>query len=280
MIQLAIVGAMGRTGSRVLHLALSNDLFHVVAAITSSVDGQLGQVVRLGSKQVTVTDRLNERCDVLIDFSAPAGTLIWLRECQTLGIPMVIGTTGHNGDAQAIIDEAAMHIPIVKAANFSLGVLVLTRLAAQLARELSDDFDIEIVETHHRNKVDAPSGTALAVVDEILNAMGGESECKDPKPVDSTNVNAKSTVIFGRHGQTGARPRRQIAVHAVRMGDVVGQHEIHFSGTGETFTIRHAAHSRDAFAQGALKAAAWLVGRGPGLYGMSDVFDSTDLRDD
>jgi 4-hydroxy-tetrahydrodipicolinate reductase len=128
-----------------------------------------------------------------------------------------------------------------------------------LARELGEDYDIEVAETHHRHKIDAPSGTALAIVDEILRATGRTRS---------------DHVVFGRHGETGARPRGQIGVHALRLGDTVGRHEVHFSGHGETITLGHTVHSRDTFAAGALRAAAWVIGKDPGLYSLRDTLNT------
>lgn len=258
MIRLAVAGASGRTGSRVIELACRDDRFDIAAALTGPGCPDIGSVVPVGGCDVRITDRLDAVCDVLIDFTLPAGTMAWLEVCRERCMGMVIGATGHSDEQLATIREAAKQIPIVRASNFSVGIQALMGLVGKLAVELGDAYDVEIVETHHRNKIDAPSGTALSLADEIAGATG----------------RTRDDVVFGRQGKTGKRPVRQIGVHAVRMGDVVGEHEIHFSGPGETITLRHRAHSRDAFASGALRAACWLYGKPPGLYTPADFAGS------
>ena len=159
---------------------------------------------------------------------------------------------------------------IVKAANFSIGMQALLNVVGRVAVELGEEYDVEIVETHHRHKIDAPSGTALTIVAEIQKALNPSRERERADPVASPLVGGAG-LVFGRQGTVGERPKGQIGVHAVRMGDIVGQHEIHFSGPGETITIRHTAQSRETFAAGALRAAAWVIGKPPGLYSMRDV---------
>lgn len=242
MIRLVVAGALGRMGRTVIGCAERDPRFQVVARIDQG------------------GDRTIPACDVLVDFTNAPGTMEWLDVCTSRRTPLVIGATGHSEAQLARIAEAGRTIPIVKAANFSVGVNVLLALVAKVAAELGPDYDIEIVETHHRNKVDAPSGTALAISDALKPAQSRDHE---------------GAVIFGRRGAAGVRPRGQIAIHAVRMGDIVGEHEVHFSGPGETVTIRHRAHSRETFAVGALRASAWIVGRDPGLYGMGDVLRAT-----
>ena len=256
MIELAIAGASGRMGRCALELASRDERFVITAALTDVGCPACGSSIRLGDQELTIADRLGTSCDVLVDFTVPSGTMVWLDVCKRLDVPMVIGATGHNDDQLARIRDAARLIPIVKAANFSLGIQVITDVAARLARDLGQDYDVEVVEAHHRHKIDAPSGTALAIVDEILRATGrtlGEH------------------VVFGRQGKTGERPKGQIGVHAMRLGETISRHEVHLSGQGETITIQHTIQSRDAFAAGALRAAAWVVGHGPGPYSMRDV---------
>lgn len=259
--RLAIAGALGRTGRRVLELAAGDERFQIVAAITSSTSADGGSNVRAGGKDIRIVDRLDGECDVLVDFSTPAGTQHWLHVCRDRGIAMVIGTTGHDETGRGRIQSAAGRIPIVFAANFSVGIEVLRRAVGDVLRRLGPGFDIEIVETHHRMKVDAPSGTALLLAGEIERArrsMAGE-------PV---------TFVHGREGPVGPRKIGEVGVHAVRMGEIVGQHEVYFSGSGETILLKHTAHSRDTFAAGALRAAAWVVAKRPGLYSLGDVLTS------
>lgn len=247
---------MGRTGRRVVELAVRDSRFVVTAALTAADRPHGGSTLEFDGVRIPVTTEWQHPCDVLVDFSVPEGTAAWLATCLDRGIPMVTGVTGHSADQLLAIESASRVIPIVKASNFSIGVNVLLDLVGRLAKELGDGFDTEIIETHHRQKVDAPSGTALALLDEILRATGRTRE-KD--------------AVFGRHGHTGERPPGQVGVHAVRTGEVIGNHEILFSGPGETLTLTHSAHSRDTFAGGALRAAAWVFGKAPGLYAMRDV---------
>ncbi len=256
MMKLAVAGAVGRTGRRVVELAVRETRFEVTAALTGEECPRRGSNLEFDGVRIPVTSEWKHPCDVLVDFSVPQGTTAWLAMCLDRGIPMVTGVTGHSADQLAAIETASGVIPIVKASNFSIGVNLLLDLVGRVAKELGDEFDAEIVETHHRHKVDAPSGTALAILDEILSATGRTRE---------------EDAVFGRHGQTVERPKRQIGVHAVRGGEIVGAHEIHFHGLGETLTLSHTAHSRDTFAAGALRAAAWVVGKSPGLYAMRDV---------
>ncbi len=260
MIQLAIAGAAGRMGSRIYALASTDPRFEVAAMLERTghpaIGEDAGERAGIGQTHLPIQDRTETEFDVLIDFSSPAGTIHWLEYCLTCRRPMVIGTTGHTPDQLAEIDSAAHAIPVLKAANMSVGVNLLFKLAGQVAAALGDEYDVEIVEAHHRFKVDAPSGTAIALRDAIIQATG-----RDPD----------ADVVYGRRGQTGQRPRRQIGIHALRLGDTVGDHEIHFAALGETITLKHSAHTRDTFAQGALRAAAWLAGKPPGRYHMHDV---------
>ncbi len=254
MIRVAIAGACGRTGRSVIEFAASDDRFEIAGALTSRGCSDAGTTIRVANQDILITDALEAECDVLIDFSIPAGTMAWLEVCREKAIAMVIGVTGHSDDQLARIHEAGELIPIVKASNFSIGIQTLLEVAGSLAKKLGDKYDAEIVEAHHRHKIDAPSGTALALADAIATATG----------------RSRNDVVFGREGRTGERPKGQIGVHAIRMGDIVGQHEVHFSGPGETITLRHAVHSRDPFAAGALRAAAWIIKKPPGLYSAHD----------
>ena len=256
MIRLAIAGATGRTGECVLRMALADDRFEVVAALGAGGCATIGTTLCVGDDEVEIAETLDVPCDVLIDFTVAAGTMAWLDVCLAKGMPLVTGVTGHDEGQLADIHAASRRIPILAASNFSIGIHAIAVTLKQLAAQLGDDYDVEIVETHHRHKVDSPSGTALHLADTIADATG----------------RTRDHVVFGRHGVVGERPHGQIGVHAVRMGELVGRHEVHLSGPGETVTIRHEAHSRDTFAAGALRAAAWLVGRPAGLYSMRDVF--------
>ena len=251
LIRLAVAGALGRMGRCVMDNAARDARFTVAAALVADTPLDTNPAIP------PLTTSLTAPCDVLIDFTNARGTLAWLPVCIERRIPMVIGATGHDELGLARIREAAMAIPIVKAANFSLGIHVVARALRDLVTRLGASFDVEIVETHHRHKVDAPSGTALMLLDEMLSATG----------------RTRDSVVFGRKGQTGARPAGQIGVHSLRMGDVVGEHEVLFSGNGETISVKHVAHSREAFATGALQAASWIMGKPPGLYGLHEVIE-------
>ena len=261
MIRLAIAGATGRTGSRVLELAGHDDQFEVVAALVAPGSLVIGGKTQCGQRNLAFCDTLKECCDVLIDFTTPAGTMSWLDVCQKQGIALVCGVTGHDDRHLSRLAEAARQIPVLHASSFSCGIEVLGRLIVQLAQELGPAYDVEIIETHHRHKVDAPSGTAMTLLARLAEATGRTMQ---------------SNAIFGRSGPTAERPTGQIGVHSVRMGDHVGTHEVHFSGLGETLTIRHVAHSRDIFAAGALRAAAWIV-RQPSvsLYTLGDMMSAS-----
>lgn len=260
MIAIAIAGAAGRMGTRIYALARDDERVDVVAALESTghpaIGDDAGERAGLGCTHLPIQDRTQTEFDVLIDFTTPAGTQHWLEFCVAARRPIVIGTTGHTDAQRAAIRDASSSIAVLHAANMSVGVNVLLRAVGQIAQALGDAYDVEITETHHRFKQDAPSGTALALLDAILAATGRDR---------------KKDVVFGREGQTGPRDRRQIGVHALRLGDTVGEHEIHFGTLGETITLKHTAHTRDTFAQGALRAAAWLADKGPGLYTMLDA---------
>lgn len=256
MIKLALLGATGKMGGQVLELLASEARFQLAAALTRYDDPRRGEKVAVGSRTLVLSDQTEAQYDVVLDVSAPLGTMLWLDRCLVTGAAMVIGATGHSAEQRAKINASAGRIPLLMAANFSLGVNVLLKLAGDAARRLGPAYDIEIVEHHHRHKVDAPSGTARAILESVRPTPGGDSG---------------DDVVYGRQGQVGPRPVGQIGVHAVRMGDVIGHHEVHFAGPGETLTLTHTAWSRDTFARGALEAAAWIQGKKPGLYSMQDV---------
>ncbi|MBK9605234.1 MAG: 4-hydroxy-tetrahydrodipicolinate reductase [Betaproteobacteria bacterium] len=194
--------------------------------------------------------------DVLIDFTRPAGTLRHLQACQNAGVAIVIGTTGFSEAEKGQIQDAGRHVPIVFAPNMSVGVNVTLRLLEIAARTLAEGYDIEILEMHHRHKIDAPSGTALRMGEVIAGALGRElADC----------------AVYSREGVTGERDPSTIGFAVLRGGDCVGEHTVVFAGTGERVEITHRATSRNTFSAGALRAARFLAGRAPGLYAMSDV---------
>lgn len=258
-IRLAVAGAAGRMGRAVLECAAEHDGFSVTAALVSHGDYARAKTIRVGDADLPAATLLSDPCDVLIDFTVAAGTMYWLEICCKQRIPMVIGATGHTDEQVSAIASAAHEIPIVQASNFSIGIHTMLAYIGAIVKQLGAAYDVEIVETHHKHKVDAPSGTALSLVDEITRALH----------------RTRDDVVFGREGRTGARPAGQIGVHALRMGEVVGRHEVHISGPGETLSVIHTAHSRATFASGALRAAQWVINRSAGLYAMTNVLGDT-----
>lgn len=259
MIQLAIAGAAGRMGCRLIALAGESSGLQVVAAIERADHPQLsrdaGELAGVGRLGVPLTSDLHGSPDVLIDFSSAAAFRHWLKVCRDRKIAMLSGTTGLGDSDQAAIDSAAADIPILHATNMSLGVAVLTKVAAEVATLLGDDYDIELAEAHHRFKKDAPSGTALSILDAILTAIG----------------KTRDSLVFGREGGDATRQPGTIGVHSLRMGDEIGTHTVHFGGLGERLELTHRATHRDVFVHGALRAARWLAGRKPGRYHITDV---------
>jgi 4-hydroxy-tetrahydrodipicolinate reductase len=259
MIKLAITGACGRMGSRLIALSQQDKTFKLVAAIDKPDCAQLskdaGEIAGIGNIGLPITFDLRPKPDLLIDFTVPASTRHWLKTCRDRKIPMLIGTTGLADKDHAAIEIASTKIPVLQAPNTSLGVNVLLQLVAEAAKQLGDDYDIEILEGHHRFKKDAPSGTAAAIADAILKA---------------TNKTKKS-LAFGHHGVSESRPRGQIGIHSLRMGDEVGKHTVFFAALGERLELAHTATNRDTFVLGALRAAKWLVNQKPGRYAMSDM---------
>jgi 4-hydroxy-tetrahydrodipicolinate reductase len=259
MTTLAVTGVAGRMGGRLVALAHQDKDLRLVAAVERADAPQIGrdagEVAGLGAIALPVTVELKETPQALIDFTAPAGMRHWLRICRERGIAMVVGTTGLQPGDHALIDEAAKDVAVLQAPNMSLGVNLLFKIAGEVAKMLGDDYDIEIVEGHHRFKKDAPSGTAMGLADAILKATG----------------KARDALVYDRHGDEAVRARGDIGMHALRIGDEVGKHTAYFAALGERLELTHVATSRDTFVHGALRAAKWLAGQKPGRYGMADV---------
>ncbi len=260
MVKIAITGSAGRMGGRITALAAADAKnFKIVSAMDMAghraMGSDVGLVAGVGPVGVAISESLQGEPDVIIDFSSPEGTMKWLAIARQRKIGMVIGTTGLTESHLAEIADAASAIPIVQAPNMSVGVNLLFRIVGEVAKALGEDYDIEITETHHRFKKDAPSGTALGLARSICDATG--------KDMGSTLV----------HGRSGLSPRQpgEIGMHALRVGDTVGEHSVYFGNLGETITISHSAHTRDTFVRGALRAAGWLPGKAAGLYSMQDV---------
>jgi len=247
-------------GQRLVALCGEDDHLQLVGVLERPGHPLLGRDagVSAGTETVGVplTGELTHKADVLIDFTIPSAMRAALGACVAAQTAIVIGTTGLSDDDHQAIDQAAQTVPVLQAPNMSLGVNLMFALAAQAAKQLGDDYDIEITETHHRYKKDAPSGTAWGIASAICTATG--------KDIDKD-------ITHGRHGQEVPRQPGQIGMHALRLGDVVGEHTVRFATLGEQLAITHVATNRDIFVRGAIKAAKWLVGRGPGRYGMADV---------
>jgi 4-hydroxy-tetrahydrodipicolinate reductase len=260
--RVAIAGASGRMG-RVLIEAIDQASDMVLAgALDVPGSPSLGQdaAAFLGQPSgVRITADLNEglrNAQVLIDFTRPEGTLAHLAVCRALGVKVVIGTTGFSPEQKSSITEYAQQIAVVMAPNMSVGVNVVLRLLDVAARALNQGYDIEIIETHHRHKVDAPSGTALQMGQVVAKAVGR---------------NLDDCAVYGREGLTGARDPSTIGFSTVRGGDVVGDHTVLFAGIGERIEISHKSSSRATYAQGSLRAARFLLNHGHGLFDMNDV---------
>ncbi len=216
-----------------------------------------GELAGIGPIGIPISFDLRPKPDVLIDFTLPVAMRHWLKTCRDREIAMVIGTTALKDKDHAAIDIASSDIPILQSPNMSVGVNLLLKLAAQAAKSLGEDYDIEIVESHHRFKKDAPSGTALALADAILKAIG----------------KTRKSLVYGWHGDEALRQAGQIGMHSLRIGDEVGRHTIYFAALGERVELGHVATNRDTFAVGALRAAKWLRGRKPGRYTLADAIE-------
>ena len=259
MLDLAITGAAGRMGQRLIALARQDSEFRVVAAIERADHPALardaGEVAGIGPIGVPITHDLKPTPQVLIDFTVPASARHWLKTCRDRKIAMLVGTTGLQPSDHVSIDTAAADIAILQSPNMSLGVAVLNKIAGEVAKMLGDDYDIEIVEAHHRFKKDAPSGTAHGLADAILKATG--------KTQDS--------LTYDRHGDNVPRQKGEIGMHALRLGDEVGRHTAYFAALGERLEMTHVATTRDTFVHGALRAAKWLATQKPGRYTIRNV---------
>ena len=263
MINIAITGAAGRMGKTLIEAINATEATQLTAALErpgSSIIGvDSGELAGLGKNGVMINASLADVIDdfdILIDFTTPQATLNNLDICATHAKPIVNGTTGFTNDELTRLESFKVHLPVCKAANYSTGVTLCLKLLAIASRVFGDDADVEIYEAHHRHKVDAPSGTALAMGQVIADSLGRD-------------LNDKA--IYGREGQTGARDRDTIGFTTVRGGDVVGDHSAMFMAEGERVEITHKASSRMAFARGALRAAKWLIKQDKGLYDMQDV---------
>jgi len=260
MIHVVVSGAAGRMGRVLVRLIREADDLELVGALEAPghpcLGSDAGVLAGTGECGIRIAADLPKTFDVLVDFSLPEGTVERVAACAERGTAAVLGTTGFSDEQRKRIAAASKRCAVVLSPNMSVGVNVLFHAAADLARTLGPEYDIEIVEAHHRFKKDAPSGTALKLAEEIAEATGRDL--------------AESAV----HGRGPGHPPRQageIGIHAVRGGDIVGEHIVYYTGLGERLELKHVAHTRDTFARGALRAARWVADRGPGLYSMADV---------
>jgi 4-hydroxy-tetrahydrodipicolinate reductase len=257
--KLAVAGAGGRMGRSLIEAIEADGALTLAAALDAPGTAAIGQPagdVRIGAD----VDAAVKACDVLIDFTRPEGTLRHLEACVKHGCAMVIGTTGFSAAQTREIHEAGKKIAIAFSPNFAVGVNVLFKLVDTAARALDEGYDIEIVEAHHRHKVDAPSGTALKLGEIAAQATGRD---------------LAKAAVHGREGDVGERKAKEIGFHAVRGGDIVGEHMVLFAGTGERIELVVRSQSRMTYAAGAVRAAKWLRKRAPGVYNMADVLGLT-----
>jgi len=263
MINVGITGASGRMGRTLIEAVTDKEGMAVAAAVerpgSSVIAADEGEIAGIGKLNVPIVDDLRavvSDIDVLIDFTHPSVTLVNLETCQHAGKRIVIGTTGFTDEEKQRISQAAEDIGVVFAPNMSVGVNLCFKLLDLAAQIMGNEVDIEIIEAHHRHKVDAPSGTALRMGEVVADALGRDlNDC----------------AVYGREGQTGERDRQTIGFETIRAGDIVGEHTVMFADVGERVEITHKASSRMTFAKGAARAAAWLMSREHGLYDMQDV---------
>jgi 4-hydroxy-tetrahydrodipicolinate reductase len=262
-VRIAIAGAGGRMGRMLIEAVLADTQAQLVAALDQPGSPAIGQDAGAALGRVTgvavsgdAATALASGVDVLIDFTRPEGTMAHLALARRLGVKLVVGTTGFTPEQKAAIGAAAQDIGIVFAPNMSVGVNVLVKLVEAAAAALDDRYDAEVYEVHHRHKVDAPSGTALALGEAVARGRG---------------VNFAERAVLSREGHTGERRRGDIGFGTLRGGDIIGEHLVMFAGTGERIEIAHKSGSRANYAEGSLRAAHFLAAHGPGLYGMADV---------
>lgn len=265
MIRVAINGASGRMGKTLIQASVEHQEIELGAAFdissSNAIDQDAGQISGIDHQGVNVNSGIEanaNKFDVLIDFTRPVCTMQSLDLCVKHKKAMVIGTTGLDDEQKQKLQDASRSIPIMFAPNMSVGVNLCLKLLHIAAKTLGDEYDIEIIEAHHRHKVDAPSGTALRMGEVVAESLGRDLE---------------KCAVYGREGNTGEREPKTIGFETIRAGDIVGDHTVMFAGTGERVEITHKASSRMTFAQGAMRAATWLSLKEVGLYNMQDVLE-------
>lgn len=263
MTRIAVTGAAGRMGRMLIQaivsaegLSLTGAIEHPGSTLLGVDAGELAGIARLGVVLVSSLDAVKDQFDVLIDFTRPEVTVENVVFCRKHGKKMVIGTTGLDAGQKQILQDAARDTALIFASNMSVGVNLCFKLLDIAARVLGDDVDIEIIEAHHRHKIDAPSGTALSMGEVVANALGRDLD---------------SCAVYGRQGRTGERDRKTIGFETIRAGDIIGDHTVLFAAEGERVEITHKATTRANFAQGAVRAAKWIDSKKQGLFDMQDV---------
>lgn len=269
MVKIAVAGVAGRVSGHIVRAVLNRKGAELVGAFEApgnpSVGKSLAGVVGLSAAEGVVGDSPEEalaEAQVLIDFTAPASTVKNLKLCAAMGKAAVIGTTGLNEAQKKTLAAQAKKVPVVYAPNMSVGMNLMFKVVSQMAEVLGPDYALEVLEAHHDQKKDAPSGTAVRIIEELCRVRGWDPE---------------KACRHGRVGMTGARTADELGVSVIRGGDIVGDHTVYFIANGERLEFTHRAHNRDTFAQGAVRAALWVVEQEPGLYDMQDVLG---LRED
>ena len=262
MIKIVVIGASGRMGRTIIQCIEDTQGVTISGGTEyighSSIGSDLGELAGIGKKEIFVVENIDDalvNCDVIVDFSTPESSIKTLNTAVSCDKSIVIGTTGFSKEQKKIINQAAKKIRCVFAPNMSVGVNVLFKIAKDISKTFGDAYDVEIVEAHHKFKKDAPSGTAVRLSEIIA---------------DSLDRDINEVGVYGREGMAERKPK-EIGVHAVRAGDIVGEHRVLYGGMGETFELFHRAQSRETFARGSIRAAKWLVSQSPGLYDMQDV---------
>lgn len=261
--RIAVAGVSGRMGQCLIKAVVATNNTQLTVALSrpdsNSVGKDVGELAGIGTLGIKIVDDLSavtDQFDVLIDFTRPATSMAHIEQCVIAGKKLVLGTTGFNFAQKDLIAKAAEYIAIVFAPNMSVGVNLSLKLLEMTTKVMADSCDIEIIEAHHRHKVDAPSGTAIRMGEVIANSLGRD---------------LKDCAVYGREGDTGERDRKTIGFSTIRAGDIVGEHTVMFADEGERVEITHKATSRMTFANGAVRAALWLADKETGLYDMQDV---------
>lgn len=262
---LIVTGAAGRMGKRIVALSSQDDSLNIVGAVDYAQHPDqgkdIGTLAGIETLGVALSADFPTPADVMIDFSLPVAANASMKYCQANNVALVMGTTGLSDEQTEKLKEAATKIPIMQATNMSLGMNLLFATVGKIAKSLGEEYDIEIIEAHHRFKKDAPSGSALSLAEAVCEETGRDYP---------------GSLTHGREGKDALRQKGTIGMHAIRGGDIIGQHSVIYTTLGETVTIAHNAHTRDTFVHGAIHAAKWITNQKPGLYNMLDVLGLKD----